>query len=207
MVILARKNLPKTLLSQDKDLYRGNFDWAVSDDGLICLKWKDKRCVSILSSHPDSADSFQIKRKGKDGAKIKINCPKAISFYNKNMGFVDQFDHLKSLYEVVRKSKRWWHHIFFHFLDVTVINSYILHKMLTDGEIDTVKKFRLSLIYSLCEMGKSETTSRKRQISPNPEAPRYKIRVSQEKKYTNVEHMLVKGTRNMQCWALFLQRK
>ena len=68
------------------------------------------------------------------------------------MGFVDQFDGLMSLYEVDHKSKKWWHRIFFHFLDAAVINNYILHKLLTGGEINTAKKFRLNLIYSLCAM-------------------------------------------------------
>jgi hypothetical protein len=188
------------LLSQDKELQRGEFDWAVSNDGLICLKWKDKRCVSILTSHPDAVDAIEIERKEKDGTKKKINCPKAISTYNKNMGFVDKFDQLKSLYEVDRKSKKWWHRIFFHFLDVAVINSYILHKMLTDGEINTTKQFRLALVYSLCAMGKCKTPSLKRKISSSPQdAAHYKKRVSEEKRFSNVEHMPVKGNRRR--WA------
>lgn len=113
------------------------------------------------------------------------------------MGYVDKFDQLKALYEIDRKSKKRWHRIFFHFLDVTVINSYILHKMLTDAEINTVKQFRLNLVYSLCEMGKSETPSLKRRLSLNTQddTPRYKIRVSDEKRFSNVEHIPMKGTR------------
>lgn len=195
-VILNRKNMPKHLLAQDKDLKRGAFDWAVSDDSLICVKWRDKRCVSILSSLPDAADSIEIERKEKDGTKIKIKCPKAISTYNKNMGYVDKFDQLKALYEIDRKSKKWWHRIFFHFLDVAVINSYILHKMLNDEEINTAKQFRLNLVYSLCEMGKSETPSLKRRLSSTPDdTPRYKVRVSDEKRFSNVDHIPVKANR------------
>ena len=68
-VMLNRRNMPKTLLSQDKDLKRGTFDWAVSEDNIICVKWKDKRPVSILSSFPDAIDSVEIDRKEKDGRK------------------------------------------------------------------------------------------------------------------------------------------
>lgn len=195
--ILNRKNMPKNLLIQDKDLKRGDFDWAVSDDGLICLKWRDKRCVSILSFLPDAADAIEIQRKEKDGTKIKIKCPTAISTYNRNMGYVDKFDQLKALYEIDRKSKKWWHRIFFYFLDVAIINSYILLKMLTDGEINTAKQFRLNLVYSLCEMEKSETPSLKRRLSSNTpdDPPRYKIRVSDEKRFSNVKHLPVKGNR------------
>lgn len=194
--ILNRKNMPKNLLAQDKDLNRGDFDWAVSDDGLIFLKWRDKRCVSILSSLPDSADSTEVERKEKDGTKVKIKCPKAFSTYNRNMGYVNKFDQLKALYEIDHKSKKWCHRIFFHFLDVALINTYILHKMLTYGEINTAKQFCLNLVYSLCAMGKSETPSLKRRLSLNTQddTPRYKIRVSDEKRFSNVEHIPVKGT-------------
>ncbi|XP_035226998.1 piggyBac transposable element-derived protein 4-like [Stegodyphus dumicola] len=77
--MIGRKNLPKSLLAQDKELKRGEFDWAVSNDNLTCLKWKDKRCVTTLSSLPDAVDQIQIERKEKDGTKVNINCPKAIS--------------------------------------------------------------------------------------------------------------------------------
>ncbi|XP_035224253.1 piggyBac transposable element-derived protein 4-like [Stegodyphus dumicola] len=144
--MIGRKNLPKSLLAQDKELKRGEFDWAVSNDNLTCLKCKDKRCVTILSSLPDAVDQIQIERKEKDATKVNINCPKAISTYNMKMGFVDKFDQLVSLYEIDRKSTKWWQRIFFHFADVAVINIYILHKMLTGAEINTTKDFRLNLL-------------------------------------------------------------
>ena len=194
-VMLNRKNLPHHLLSLDKELKRGNYDWAVSSDNLICLKWKDKRCVTILSSLPDAVDRIEIQRKEKDGKKVNVNCPKAISTYNANMGFVDKFDQLISLYEIDRKSKKWWHRIFFHFVDAAVINSYILHKMLTGNEIKTAKEFRLNLIYSLCAMKESETTTLKKRLPSNPDdAPPFKVKVSADKRFSNVEHMPVKST-------------
>ena len=63
--------MPKTLLAQDKDLQRGDFDWAVSDEGLTCLKWRDKRWLSILSSLSDAVDSIEIERKEKMEQKFK----------------------------------------------------------------------------------------------------------------------------------------
>ncbi|KFM62055.1 PiggyBac transposable element-derived protein 4, partial [Stegodyphus mimosarum] len=101
-VNITRKHLPKTL-TEDKKLKRGDFDWAVSDDKITCLKWKDKRCVTILSSLVDAVIPSTVERKEKTGQKIQIQCPKAIIDYNKNMGYVDYFDQLKSLYEIDRK--------------------------------------------------------------------------------------------------------
>lgn len=105
--------------------------------------------MSLLTSYPDAVDRTAVERKEKNGKKVKMNCPKAMSTYTKNMGFMDKFDPLKSLYEVDRKNKKWWSCIFLHLLYIAVINSYILSKILTDGEKNTVKQLRLALVYSL----------------------------------------------------------
>lgn len=96
---ISRKNLPKSL-SSDKNFKRREFDWAVSHDNITYLKWKDKRCVNILSMLENPIQLNAVDRKEKDGSKISVPCSKAILEYNKHMGFVDHFDHLKSLHEI-----------------------------------------------------------------------------------------------------------
>ena len=129
-------------MSYDKNLKREEFDWAVSNDNIVCLKWKDKRCVNILSTLENPVQVISVDRKEKDGSKIFVPCPKVVLDYNKNMGFVDHFDHLKSLYEIDRKSIKWWHRIFFH--DASIVNSFILYKTVMNGnlEFSTLEDFR-----------------------------------------------------------------
>ena len=55
---------------------------------------------------------------------------------------VDKADMLKSLYEIDRKSPEWWHRIFFHLLDVALVNSYIIYKNLWNEDLQL--KFDLS---------------------------------------------------------------
>ena len=43
--------------------------------------------------------------------------------YNKHMGYVDKADMLKSVYDLDRKSREWWHRIAFYFLDVSLVNA------------------------------------------------------------------------------------
>jgi hypothetical protein len=62
--------------------------------------------------------------------------------YNENMGFVDKADMLKALYEVNRKSRKWWHRIFWYFLDVTVVNAFIIYREQTNDMKKTLMKFR-----------------------------------------------------------------
>lgn len=192
-VNMTRKNLPENFLV-DKKLKRGQFDWFVSNDEITYLKWKDKRCVTVLSALENPIESQEVERKERDGNKIKVSCPKAIIDYRKNMGFVDHFDHLKSLYEIDRKSRKWWHRIFFHFLDVSTINAFILHQMLFkgSGEKITVKDFRREIIRGLMSMG-NEVIPRKRTASKiTGTIKKHKVHIPEEKRLQGVAHIPVK---------------
>ena len=64
--------MPK-ILSDDKQLNRRYFDWVVSNDGIFCIKWKDKRCVSLLSCDNNAVNSTCVERKERNGEKVR--CP------------------------------------------------------------------------------------------------------------------------------------
>lgn len=59
-------NISSKNLSNTKNLKRGEFDWAVSNDNIVCLKWKHKRCVNILSSLENPVQINAVERKEKD---------------------------------------------------------------------------------------------------------------------------------------------
>lgn len=124
-----RKHLP--IFLADKELQRGDFDFSVSNGGLTAIKWKDKRSVYLLSNYHDPKVTSQVKRKKRDGTSESVPCPQVLIDYNKHMNAVDKFDQNKGSYEVDRKSRKWWHRIFFYFLDACVVNSYVIYmKML-----------------------------------------------------------------------------
>ena len=50
------------------------------------------------------------------------------------MNFVDKFDQMKTTYEIDRKSHKWWHKIFFYFLDAATVNAFIIAKELMSYE-------------------------------------------------------------------------
>lgn len=108
---ISRRYLP--IFKQDKHMKRGDFQWYTSDSGLAAIKWKDKRSVHILSNYHDPEICNEVKRKEKDGKIIQIQCPKAVIDYNANMNYVDIFDQLLSNYKINRRSRKWWHRIFF----------------------------------------------------------------------------------------------
>ncbi|XP_049799607.1 uncharacterized protein LOC126234910 [Schistocerca nitens] len=94
-------------LKPGKDLRRAECDWSVRSDGIACMKWKDKRVVSLLSTIDSPVTLKEISSKEKDGTITKIPCPQIVKSYNLNMGCVDKADMMNSFYAIDRKSRRW----------------------------------------------------------------------------------------------------
>ncbi|XP_050298588.1 piggyBac transposable element-derived protein 4-like [Anthonomus grandis grandis] len=111
-----RKNMPNDL-RDDKHLKRGESDYRVSTGGIgylrVALKWMDRKSVLFISHFHYPANLETASRRKKDGSKEDVECPSLVNDYNQHMGYVDKFDMLKSLYEIDRKSRKWWHRFFF----------------------------------------------------------------------------------------------
>ena len=98
----------------------------MDNNGISCIKWMDTKAVTIVSNMHDPSENLEINRKNKDGSTQLVEAPKMVKHYMQHMGCVDKADMLKSLYELDRKSTKWRHQIFFHLMDVTLVNSMIL---------------------------------------------------------------------------------
>lgn len=90
-----------------------------------------------------------------------IPCPSTVREHNKFMGGVDLMDCLIALYRIHTRSKKYYHKIFFHFLDVAVVNSWLLYRRgCTDLGIPSQKimmlhELKLNLAELLLREGKS----------------------------------------------------
>jgi len=91
-----------------------------------------------------------------------IPCPDVLISYNNNMNNVDVFDQLKAAYGMNRKSRKWWHRVFFHFIDMAIINSFILHQQLKLEKI-SLKDFCRRVVDGLLAPNQLQT---KKKITP-----------------------------------------
>lgn len=186
----TRKYLPSFL--QDNKMKRGEFDSYTSNNGLLALKWKDKRAVCLLSNYHDSRDKSTVKRKNRDGTVEDVPCPQLLIEYNKYMNGVDKFDQLKSTYGVDRKSHKWWHRIFFFFLDACIVNSFIIYKGLNLEKM-TMKDFRLAVVEYLISV---PDTKRRCSDQNSPiTIKKHKPFVPTEKRLTEANHQPTYSTR------------
>lgn len=158
-----RKNFPT--FKADKRMKRGEYDYFINNEGVSMVKWKDNKAVHLISNFHDPTMATTVRRKGKDGSVQDVACPVMLTDYNKNMNSVDKFDQKKQCYEINRKSKKWWHRIFFHFIDACVVNSFIIYTNLNLPNL-TMKDFRRQIVnYLVCE---TLTAAKKRKRTDSP---------------------------------------
>ena len=81
--------------------------------------------------------------------------PHIMEQYNQHIGYVDNSDRMANSYSMIRRTFKWTTKLFFHFLDLTVLNSWIL--LSSCGAKYAHRDFRLLLVRNLIEeAGKSQ---------------------------------------------------
>lgn len=138
-----RKNMPKF----PQKLKKGDCS-VFHTHGILTEKWHDKRDVCMLSTvHAHEwVETDKIDRT--TGENVKK--PLSVVEYNKNMGLVDKADMQMSFLDSSRKSIKWYKKLFFHILDITVLNAHILYNIQTGKKIQLLQ-FRLNLVRQLLE--------------------------------------------------------
>lgn len=161
-----RLGLPSNFV-MDKTMKRGDSDYRFSSLDVVCFKWMDNRSVLFISNYHGSEETT-IKRKQSDGTSKMFSCPQVVKDYNTFMGGVDRADHLRSLYNVDRKARKWWHRLFWGFLDIAFVNAYVIYCELF-GNIP-VLEFRRNVGRGLISLRNVSQKSNKRPSTSSPGA-------------------------------------
>uniref|UniRef100_A0A3B4Z974 PiggyBac transposable element-derived protein domain-containing protein n=1 Tax=Stegastes partitus TaxID=144197 RepID=A0A3B4Z974_9TELE len=127
-----RQGYPRTTINAlDPKSPRGSIRW-IRENPLLSVQWKDMRDVFLCSTMHMAHGKQTVQRRVKDDAghwSMKdVPIPPAIKDYNRQMGGVDLSDALIGYYEAVHKRKKWYKTFFYHFLDIAIVNGYILYK-------------------------------------------------------------------------------
>lgn len=138
-----RKNMPalKTKLNPGETE-------AYTSNNLLALKWQDKREVTMLSTFHTPEMVVTDKKDPKTNEYRKK--PKVVIDYNENMGAVDRTDMLQSSIESVRKTVKWYKKVFFHLIDMSLLNAQSVYKMKT-GKNVSIADFQLLLVREILE--------------------------------------------------------
>lgn len=123
------------------------------------VTWRDNKAVNLISDYVGTNPMQTVQRYDKKiNKKISIDCPNIIKEYNSCMGGVDLLDSLIGRNKIKIRSKKWYMRIFYHLLDVTITNAWILYKRAnaqraTEEKLLTLADFRVKLGETLCKFG------------------------------------------------------
>ena len=128
--------------------------------------WKDTKAFRVISNY-HGAEVKEVERTQRDGSKKRVKCPQAMADYNEHMGGVDTANHLRSLYERNRRSKKWWHRLFYALLETTLVNSWICFNDVVEDPVSLLD-FKRSVTLGLLTTGLNpglDTVSRVARLS------------------------------------------
>lgn len=169
-----REGFPKTTINDlPKKPERGDMRW-LRRGNLLFARWMDTRVVNVCSTLHKAYSGATVQRrvKGPDGRwhRGPIDVPDACKDYNTHMGGVDLSDALIQYYSVLNKTMRWYKTFFYHFIDIAVVNSFILHQAVATCQHQTPlsqKRFREVLMQEMMEQAKTVAAV----ATPGPSRP------------------------------------
>ncbi len=89
---------------------------------LLAIHWKDRRDVYMLTTMHKVKMIATKKMDRTTGEKCLK--PECITSYNANMGAIDKTDMLLSSVKCVRRTMKWYKKLFFHLVDMSLLNAY-----------------------------------------------------------------------------------
>ena len=119
-----RKELPESIRGRHFSVEAGE-TVAFRNGRLLAMAWKaeKKKKPLIMISSCGSAKPVTI-----NARRETVSKPAVVNSYNHSMNGVDIADQLTVFYSFVRKTRKWWKKLFFYFVEVSVVNSYLVYK-------------------------------------------------------------------------------
>ncbi|CAH1974762.1 unnamed protein product [Acanthoscelides obtectus] len=186
---------------EKRKMNRGECEFLTNQSSSLATRWQDTKEVIVLSNC-QSTVMTSVKRKDKSGKKVDVPCPTAIAFYNEIMGGVDLADQMSGVYNLDRKSCKWWKKVFYRLLMISVVNSWVIYNDLrrTQKKIPLLE-FLFSLSEDLIEKGKKQTLVKLRRNSHGRPSKRTKV-------MKNVgDHLPVESAKRRRCARCAIQKK
>ncbi|CAL9693444.1 unnamed protein product [Knipowitschia caucasica] len=144
---------------------RGSVRW-IRENELLFVKWKDTQEEAFCSTlHTVFSGDTAFRRQRQEGTWSLLNMPipAAVKDYHSHVGGVDQSDALIGCYTVLHGTRKWYRTLFFHFLDIAVVNASILYNAAYPDRKLSQLHFREELISQLHQRGSLSTSTNRPQ--------------------------------------------
>ncbi|XP_031356899.1 piggyBac transposable element-derived protein 2-like [Photinus pyralis] len=109
---------------------RGSYEHFTEENKkVVAVKWFDNKGVTLLSTYVGLQPIEEVRRWSQTEKKyVHVPRPNIVKIYNMNMGGVDLNDMLVALYRTRIGVKRYYLKIFFHLMDISIVNSWLLYR-------------------------------------------------------------------------------
>ena len=195
-----RRAYPKELIRTNRDKSRtprGFYDYRSNGPLLACV-WFDRRFVNFLSTmhRAEPSDGIStVARRNEDGTSANIPCPPLLDDYVTYMRGVDRGDQMISLYNLGRRSKKWWKRVFYYIIECAILNAYLLERStLQESGVGRQKRDYLSFRIELAEELIGGFRGRKRSGRQRSEASAELIRLKLE-----LGHFPIQSGKKLEC--------
>jgi len=89
----------------------------------------DNKIVTLLSTYTGAESKSMLKRFDRRiKTRVDVDCPFVVKEYNRFMGGVDLLDGLIGRYKIKLRSRKLCIRLWYHFIDVSIVNSWLLYK-------------------------------------------------------------------------------
>ena len=184
------ENCPLKPTADLKKDARGSFDYRISNDGILLVRWKDNNVVTVVSNaipvYPlGNCMRYSSAAKGK----IQVQQPRPIRLYNKSMGGVDLIDQNINAYRVAIRGKKWYSTIVTYFIDAAINNAWLLSRYQSEKPLDLLD-FRRTITINLLKTYCNPVDNR---------AYRLSLRANADYRYDGRNHLLVPQENRTRC--------
>jgi len=155
---------------------RGTSVEYVADFGGVDISltsWVDNKIVSLASNYAGILPKDKARRFNKAKKEyVEIDRPFAVAQYNSYMGGVDLIDSIIGRYKILTRSKRWQVRVFYHLLDLTVSNAWLLYKRVHKANGSSTKllgssDFRLNIAEILTKLDTKSIMGKRSSVLEN----------------------------------------
>ncbi|KAF2899357.1 hypothetical protein ILUMI_06817 [Ignelater luminosus] len=122
------------------------------------IAWKDNKIVNLISFFVGQKPQITGRRYERNQKPhLHVSCPQIVEVYNKQMSEIDLLDRHIGRHRIKPRSKKWYFRIFYHLINLAVINAWLLYKRVCLAKIakpSNQKQFRIEVAPCLCIIGK-----------------------------------------------------
>ena len=93
----------------------------MTEDDLLAVGWNDVGFTKGMSNFHGPTSTTVLRRQRGTSGRVVRNAPTCMADYNLYMGGTDLCDQRRGNFTTQRRSKKWWHALFYFTLDILMV--------------------------------------------------------------------------------------